>query len=546
MATVKQLDKRSGITYVYESISYWDKEKKQPRSKRKLIGRLDPSTGDVIPTDGRGHRRKDSRDRVASCQGKEAIPQATYKRKFYGATYLLDRIAEETGISDDLKECFPSDYKKILSIAYFLVLEAHNSLSRFSKWERIHRHPYGENIPSQRSSELFQSITEEAKDKFFTLQGKRRIEKEYWAYDTTSISSYSEQLRQVRYGKNKDGDALAQINLALLFGERSGMPFYYRKLAGNIPDVKTIRHLLQEFVGLGYRKVKLILDRGFYSKANVNGLYQARCKFLMSVSTALSFVKKHIEESRSNLRRWENYNHAHGVYQSSKRMEWNCAEEGSDKKECATAKKRMHLHLYYDPIKAADDESKLNRRLAALKEELLGGNRKENHEASYRKYFQIKETPARGIQITAQQEVIDHEKERFGYFALISNDVKDPSEALSRYRNRDMIEKAFDNVKDQLNCRRLLVSSEQGLDGKLFVEFIALIFTSYIKKKMSEQKLFEQYTLQGLLDDLDVIECFERPGHEMFVGEVLKPQEEIYIAMGVKPPPENPSVVIGN
>ncbi len=41
MAMVKQLDKRTGITYVYESVSYWDREKKQPRSKRTLIGRLD-------------------------------------------------------------------------------------------------------------------------------------------------------------------------------------------------------------------------------------------------------------------------------------------------------------------------------------------------------------------------------------------------------------------------------------------------------------------------------------------------------------------------
>ena len=30
MAIIKQLDKRSGITYVYESTSYWDKEKQQP------------------------------------------------------------------------------------------------------------------------------------------------------------------------------------------------------------------------------------------------------------------------------------------------------------------------------------------------------------------------------------------------------------------------------------------------------------------------------------------------------------------------------------
>ena len=57
MAMVKQLDKRSGITYIYESASYWDREKKQPRSKRTLIGRLDLTTGEIVPTDGRGKRR---------------------------------------------------------------------------------------------------------------------------------------------------------------------------------------------------------------------------------------------------------------------------------------------------------------------------------------------------------------------------------------------------------------------------------------------------------------------------------------------------------
>ena len=60
MAIVKQLDKRSGITYVYESTSFWDKEKQQPRSKRKLIGKLDPASGEIVPTDGRCKKRSPS------------------------------------------------------------------------------------------------------------------------------------------------------------------------------------------------------------------------------------------------------------------------------------------------------------------------------------------------------------------------------------------------------------------------------------------------------------------------------------------------------
>jgi hypothetical protein len=56
MAIVKVHNKARNITYVYESVSYWDKELKQPRSHRKLIGRIDPVTGDVVPTGKRSNQ----------------------------------------------------------------------------------------------------------------------------------------------------------------------------------------------------------------------------------------------------------------------------------------------------------------------------------------------------------------------------------------------------------------------------------------------------------------------------------------------------------
>ena len=59
MSIVKLKDKRSGTIYVYESESYWDKEKKQPRSHRKLIGKLDEETGEIIPTRKSGRKKGD-------------------------------------------------------------------------------------------------------------------------------------------------------------------------------------------------------------------------------------------------------------------------------------------------------------------------------------------------------------------------------------------------------------------------------------------------------------------------------------------------------
>lgn len=59
MAIITQYHKDTDTTYAYESISYWDAEKQQSRSKRKCIGKVDPLTGEIVPTGKRGRKRKD-------------------------------------------------------------------------------------------------------------------------------------------------------------------------------------------------------------------------------------------------------------------------------------------------------------------------------------------------------------------------------------------------------------------------------------------------------------------------------------------------------
>lgn len=415
-------------------------------------------------------------------------------------------------------------------------MEENNPLYRFEKWGSIHKHPYGEIITSQRSSELFASITDKARSCFFRLQGERRIETEYWAYDTTTISSYSEALKQVQFGNNKENDRLPQLNLALVFGEKSGLPFYYRKLAGNIPDVKTVKNLLADLDVFGFSKVKLVMDRGFYSEENINGLYKEHLKFLVAVKISLSFVKKALDSVYKDIRIFTNLNTNLGVYSYTVPSEWNYSQERPYKGDTITDKRRIYIHLYYNIDKEAEVEKNLGVLLTSLQEELLSGNRVEAHEKQYKKFFEIRETPKRGILITPKEDVIKEARRYYGYFALVTNETMDAASALKLYRAKDVVEKAFGNLKERLNMRRMLVSSEQSLEGKLFVEFIALIYISYINKQMQDQEMYKDYTLQQVLDKLDVIECFEHPGHELRVGEILEKQKDIYVKLGVEPP----------
>lgn len=89
MAIIHQHDKRSGITYAYESHSYWDPEKKMTRAKRRLIGRVDPETGEIIPTDGRNRKTK-----------REAEDK-DYKKLYEG---LLRKYAAQNALIESLKK----------------------------------------------------------------------------------------------------------------------------------------------------------------------------------------------------------------------------------------------------------------------------------------------------------------------------------------------------------------------------------------------------------------------------------------------------------
>ncbi len=98
-AIVYQTNKSTGITYAYKSESYWDKEKQQSRAKRKCIGKLDPETGQIVPTrkqkpkaESRKPRAESRKPKAKGIDGKQkpgpvAITESA--RYFYGATYLV-------------------------------------------------------------------------------------------------------------------------------------------------------------------------------------------------------------------------------------------------------------------------------------------------------------------------------------------------------------------------------------------------------------------------------------------------------------------------
>lgn len=97
MAIIKQTNKKTGVTYVYDSHSYWDKERKQHRSDRKLLGKIDPESGEIVPT-----RKKKEPD---SAGGKPSVSVRDFEAKMAKKDEEIQNLRNKIGeIQKELKE----------------------------------------------------------------------------------------------------------------------------------------------------------------------------------------------------------------------------------------------------------------------------------------------------------------------------------------------------------------------------------------------------------------------------------------------------------
>lgn len=85
---------KNGIKYAYTNEAYWDKEKKQSRSKRRLIGHVDEKTGEIVPNRSYNKKKETETNKLTQKETDKVILNK-YQRYHFGATYLLNQIAKK-------------------------------------------------------------------------------------------------------------------------------------------------------------------------------------------------------------------------------------------------------------------------------------------------------------------------------------------------------------------------------------------------------------------------------------------------------------------
>jgi transposase len=492
-------NKKTGVTYVYSVESYWDKEKKGPRNKQTCIGKLDPATGEVIPSS----RKRKEPAKVLSGDG------VSVSAKVAGPYVLLSKVAQETGLASCVKRVFPELHNEIMSLVHFI---AHKglALSRCESWSQSHLHPATEAIYSQRVSEWLAQIDENSRQKFFSLWMAQTAAADCLCYDLTSISSYATANEYVRRGYNRDGERLPQINLALLFGQESGLPVYYRRMPGNISDVSTLKATMKSLDYLGIKSVRFVLDRGFYSRPNVDALLSKRHHFTMAVPINRKWVMEFLERHCDSVMASANYhqvNDGEALYMTTELMSW-----GEDKR-------RAYLHIYYNAARAAEDYDRFTRKLLRLKQAMEAGRLSERETDNCGRFFTVANTPKRGLTVAFNEPEIQKYRKRYaGFFCILSTHIKGRQEALTVYRRKDVLENCFDDLKNQLDMKRLRVHSSPIMDSRLFIQFLALIVISAIRKTAQSDDVLKNMTVREIMESMETL---VRIKYEKRYGQVI-------------------------
>ena len=476
----------NGDIYVYERVTaYSEKAKKTYTVSQKLKGKIKAGTDAIVPT------------RPKKPKGDGGVKGAV--RLHTGLSDILEWAGETSGIDEDVFASFhEGDAAKILSVARYWIGTDGNTLPRLESWQIMHSLPYCGTITEDIYGDLFKSIghNENSVQKYFSYRTMRLGDSPVIAFDSTTISTYSENQSEARRGFNKDGDGLNTIKLLTLYSVNDREPLAFAKQPGNIPDVISVENTLKQLKCLNLEKPLIVTDNGYYSQANMTRFVSRGMKFLTLVDPNITWVRQTIDSLREELAGMSStcpFDPSVCGATITRMHKFNRVRQRNRNGKLAgeedTFSRRLYVHVFYSFDNGAKKELSFRKDLLELKAQLEDGVSEFTASAQRKidKYLICSRKGRRGLlKIEFNDKAIGEAKSYFGYFALVSTQTMDRFTALKNYRLREKIEELFAVQKGSLDGRRPRTWYPDNLRGRQFVQFIALGYHCFLAKKIQE------------------------------------------------------------
>ena len=432
-----------------------------------------------------------------------------------GSYAVIKKIIEEYGLNEMMARIIGKDSGLFLDLAAYSIITESNAGQYYPD--------YGYNHPlftsemkiysDTKVSDFLSGITADQSIDFLNEWNASRNhnEKIYISYDSTNKGCQAGDVEIAEFGHSKDGKDYPVINYSIAYDGKNRIPLFYEDYPGSIVDVAQLQIMLEKVKSYGYKEAGFILDRGYFSEANLRFMDRNGFSFVIMVKGMKKLVQEIVPENRGTFEDvWSNSIRQYKTYGTTvKRLMF------------PTDKKERYFHLYYSSLKHAKEEESLENKIDRMKkslEKVCGKARK--MERSYEHYFEPiyyhEGQEDRILQCVREKEdVIREEIRHCGYFCIITSDEMSAKEALELYKSRDASEKLFRGDKSYLGNKSLRVYGEESAEAKIFIEFVALvirnkIYTGLKDAVLEDDKKANYMNVPAAIKELEKIEMIRQ------------------------------------
>lgn len=491
----------NGIEYMYEITPWYDPATKKVRQKSRYLGK---------DQDGKIIRVREKKLKDVFSYG-EFLPLEQIIRH-----YQLDKFL--------VKELGKVHSQVVISICLARLLRG-LSLQHIATWyEGTWRYYHSRELPlsSASISRLLSSIGQKRlQDKLIThlirqLKSKRTI-----LYDITSVSSYSELIRLLEWGYNRDQYDLPQVNLSMILDKAEGIPLGYEIYPGSISDVTTLDNTVKKLRVLGVKEFALILDRGFFSIANIGLLLENYADFVMAVPERYRLIDKLIRRLGKDIEKPRYLMKFHDEIIFVRET------------DIPVGPHVLKGYCYFNPQRAQQEKDSFYKRLFSIKQQIEDLKVHKQVKARVQEltgnlstYFAIHITPEK-ITVQIKEKAVARRLNKRGLFMIAYHGQYSWDGCLAAYREKELIERSFNILKNDLEFSTPHAHKDETLKGLMFISLLALIIRMNIMNVLKKADKLKDYNFEKMILQLEKIKAVVTDEGKVFYSEITKKQREL-------------------
>ncbi len=465
------------------------------------------------------------------------VPRRNIQRgtsTYVGNSVLLGAVAKELKLDQLLAQTFGTPLaQNILAIAYYCASHVRNPLIESVGWSEHQRLPGDVKLSVSSIDKTLQSISERSINKFMMLWQKAHPSAVPLAVEIKPVNSYHRNNEEIALGMFKYLNTLQPYRLLVTLDRKTHTPINYELISTDEPDVTTINNILDVLHRQNNGSADIVLGRDFSVFRNVRYLLRNKIRFT-SVVAFENFPNSQIEiDQLKKSGEFDKNSKQLEIFQRDEILKVQAVTKVHNLEGTT-----VYLHYYYIDEYRKRTAAQLKDRLARVQRRLEKGLALLNDydQMLANEFFTVKISAHHGRTVKQKSAQLDETiKNTTGYFALMSNCLSDPADALKAYKAREGLEDRFDDQKQEEDFYRLNMYSFNAEQARNFIQLVAQMMRFYILNKLHNWKNKPEkiHSVTEIIRTMELLREISIRGHNPFLEQPDETQQAILSEFGI-------------